>query len=347
MEGLKEPSELSKTLETTMEQKESFLLSQSDDKHGVELMASDTEKGVSQFSQTLQKTTGSQNLETPVILAEDKQANERVQWVLNAPEPPGLWCKVQNTFNESFFNLKSNFQGLREHPWSKIVGSLFPIFTLLSKGYNVKMFRNDLLAGLTLASLCIPQSIGYATLAKLAPQYGLYTSVVPPLIYALLGTSREIAIGPVAVVSLLLSSMVQKLEDPAANPVAYTGLVITVTFFTGIFQSAFGMFRLGFLADLLSHAAIVGFMGGAAIMIGLQQLKGLLGTSKFTNKTDIISVLAAVWRSIHDSVIISRDLRINQQLIKCQKSNFFLCLAVLESSQFDPWFLLFELHTNY
>ncbi|KAK9930592.1 hypothetical protein M0R45_027627 [Rubus argutus] len=97
------------------------------------------------------------------------------------------------------------------------------------------------------ASLSIPQSIGYANLAKLDPQYGLYTSIVPPLIYSLMGSSRELAIGPVAVVSLLLSSLLQKIEDPIANPVAYRKLVFTVTFFAGIFQAAFGLFRLGFL----------------------------------------------------------------------------------------------------
>ncbi|WP_353885029.1 SulP family inorganic anion transporter, partial [Acinetobacter baumannii] len=76
-------------------------------------------------------------------------------------------------------------------------------------------------AGLTLASLSIPQSIGYATLAKLDPQYGLYTSVVPPLVYAVTGSSREIAIGPVAIVSLLLSSMIQKIVDPSVDPAFY------------------------------------------------------------------------------------------------------------------------------
>lgn len=71
----------------------------------------------------------------------------------------------------------------------------------------------------------------------------LDTSVVPPLIYAVMGTSREIAIGPVAVVSLLLPSMIQKLQDPGADPIAYTKLVLTATFFTGIFQASFGLFR--------------------------------------------------------------------------------------------------------
>jgi low affinity sulfate transporter 2 len=117
-----------------------------------------------------------------------------------------------------------------------------------------------------------------------------------------MGTSREIAIGPVAVVSLLLSSMVQKIVDPATDPVTYRTLVFTVTFLAGIFQVSFGLFRLGFLVDFLSHAAIVGFMGGAAIVIGLQQLKGLLGLSKFTNSTDVVSVAKAVFSALHDPV---------------------------------------------
>lgn len=75
------------------------------------------------------------------------------------------------------------------------------------------------------------------------------TSVVPPLIYALMGSSREIAIGPVAVVSLLLSSMIQKIEDPIANPIAYRKLVFTVTFFAGAFQAVFGLFRCSSLLN--------------------------------------------------------------------------------------------------
>ncbi|CAN1814879.1 Sulfate transporter 2.1 [Linum perenne] len=124
------------------------------------------------------------------------------------------------------------------------------------------------------------------------------TSVIPPLIYAVMGTSREMAIGPVAVVSLLLSSMLQKLQDPTVNPDGFRNLVFTATLFAGVFQAAFGLFRLGFLVDFLSHAAIVGFMAGAAIVIGLQQLKGLLGITHFTNKTDVVSVGEAVWRSL-------------------------------------------------
>ncbi|KAL8110758.1 hypothetical protein AgCh_026485 [Apium graveolens] len=220
------------------------------------------------------------------------------QWVLNAPEPPGLWRELVNSTKEIVL---SNANKSNEHSKSKrvvsVLESVFPIL-VWSRKYTANKFRKDLMAGLTLASLCIPQSIGYATLAKLAPQHGLYTNVVPPIIYAFMGSSREIAIGPVAVVSLLISSMVQKLQDPEADPIAYRNLVFTVTLYAGIFQAAFGLLRLGFLVDFLSHAVIVGFMAGAAIIIGLQQLKGLLGITYSTNKTDIVSVLAAVFKSL-------------------------------------------------
>ncbi|OIT40044.1 PREDICTED: low affinity sulfate transporter 3-like [Nicotiana attenuata] len=242
-----------------------------------------------QFSQTLQTPMASEN-------------ERRRNWVLNVPEPPGLFSKLKTSFKKTIFSpLENKLHCIGKQPLPALFSILNTIFPPLSwcKQYNVTKFKSDILAGLTLASLCIPQSIGYATLAKLDPQYGLYTSVIPPLIYSMMGSSRDIAIGPVAVVSLLLSSMIQKFEDPAVNPAAYTKLVLTVTFFAGTFQAAFGLLRLGFLVDFLSHAAIVGFMAGAACVIGLQQLKSLLGLSKFTNNTDIISVLTSISKSMH------------------------------------------------
>ncbi|KAL6225233.1 hypothetical protein ACLB2K_004084 [Fragaria x ananassa] len=207
-----------------------------------------------------------------------------------------------DTVRETSSYFGNKYSSLKSQPMLKSVVSvqqeIFPIL-VWGRSYSISKFKHDLMAGLTIASLCIPQSIGYATLAKLDPQYGLYTSVVPPLIYAIMGTSREIAIGPVAVVSLLLPSMLQKLQDPGSDPIAYTKIVLTATFFTGIFQAAFGIFRLGFLVDFLSHAAIVGFVAGAAIIIGLQQLKGLLGIAHFPTSTDVISVMEAVWSSFH------------------------------------------------
>ncbi|KAL0541387.1 hypothetical protein IC582_021429 [Cucumis melo] len=234
------------------------------------------------------------------------------EWLLNSPNPPTFWEQIVGAINENAIprsciknpNKKVSSLGSGKQSIFKTIVTLlqrvFPILKL-ARNYKASKFKNDLMAGLTLASLSIPQSIGYANLAKLDPQFGLYTSVVPPLIYAFMGSSREIAIGPVAVVSLLLSSMLQEIQDPVADPVAYRRLVFTVTLFAGIFQASFGLLRLGFLVDFLSHAAIVGFMAGAAILIGLQQMKGLLAISNFTTKTDVVSVLESVVKSVHQT----------------------------------------------
>ncbi|CAI9301810.1 unnamed protein product [Lactuca saligna] len=233
--------------------------------------------------------------------------NQSAKWVLNSPDPPGFGqhmfdmikknvCPQRNSIPSSASSSPKK-QPLSSH----VIALLTFVFPVLDWGrdYKASKFKNDLIAGLTLASLSIPQSIGYAALANLDPQYGLYGTVVPPLIYSVMGTSRELAIGPVAVVSLLIFSMISKLVDPTVDPVSYRKLVFTTTFFAGCFQALFGLLRLGFLIDFLSHAAIVGFMAGAAIVIGLQQLKSLLGISHFTTKTDVVSVLEAVAKSLH------------------------------------------------
>ncbi|XP_042493672.1 sulfate transporter 1.2-like [Macadamia integrifolia] len=202
---------------------------------------------------------------------------------------------------ETFFS-DDPLRDFKDQPRSrKIILGFQSVFPILQWGrdYNLIKFRGDLIAGLTIASLCIPQDIGYSKLANLDPQYGLYSSFVPPLIYAFMGSSRDIAIGPVAVVSLLLGTMLQDEIDPSKNAADYRRLAFTATFFAGITQAALGILRLGFLIDFLSHAAIVGFMGGAAITIALQQLKGFLGIKNFTKKSDIISVMHSTWGSVH------------------------------------------------
>ncbi|KAG5018986.1 hypothetical protein JHK87_014841 [Glycine soja] len=211
------------------------------------------------------------------------------------PPRQNLFKEFQSTIKETFFS-DDPLRPFKDQPRSrKIRLGIEAIFPILSWGrsYNLKKFRGDIISGLTIASLCIPQDIGYAKLAHLAPQYGLYSSFVPPLIYAVMGSSRDIAIGPVAVVSLLLGTLLSNEIDPKTNPTEYQRLAFTATFFAGITQATLGVLRLGFLIDFLSHAAIVGFMGGAAITIALQQLKGFLGikTAHFTTDTDIVHVM--------------------------------------------------------
>ncbi|KAG7647187.1 putative SLC26A/SulP transporter, STAS domain superfamily [Arabidopsis thaliana] len=238
---------------------------------------------------------------SPVERSSPRQANTPYVHKVEVPPKQNLFNEFMYTFKETFFH-DDPLRHFKDQSKSKKlmlgIQSVFPVIEWGRK-YNLKLFRGDLIAGLTIASLCIPQDIGYAKLASLDPKYGLYSSFVPPLVYACMGSSKDIAIGPVAVVSLLLGTLLRAEIDPNTNPNEYLRLAFTSTFFAGVTQAALGFFRLGFLIDFLSHAAVVGFMGGAAITIALQQLKGFLGINKFTKKTDIIAVLSSVISSAH------------------------------------------------
>ncbi|XP_022940980.1 sulfate transporter 1.3-like isoform X2 [Cucurbita moschata] len=236
-----------------------------------------------------------ENLETK----EGTPSSEDERYIHKVSVPPKqkLFQEIKSGVKETFFPddpLRSFKDQTNRRKFILGTRAVFPILEW-GRDYNISKFRGDVIAGLTIASLCIPQDIGYAKLANLPPEYGLYSSFVPPLIYALMGSSRDIAIGPVAVVSLLLGAMLQAEIDSATNAEEYRRLIFTATFFAGITQATLGVLRLGFLIDFLSHAAIVGFMGGAAITIALQQLKGFLGIKNFTKKTDIISVMQSVF----------------------------------------------------
>ncbi|KAI9177729.1 hypothetical protein LWI28_018547 [Acer negundo] len=232
-----------------------------------------------------------------------RYSSENLPYVHKVGVPPkqNLLKEFKSTVKETFF-ADDPLRPFKDQTGSRkfVLGiqTLFPIFDW-ARDYNLSKFKGDLIAGLTIASLCIPQDIGYAKLANLPPQYGLYSSFVPPLVYAFMGSSRDIAIGPVAVVSLLLGTLLQNEIDSSKNPIDYRRLAFTATFFAGITQVTLGFLRLGFLIDFLSHAAIVGFMAGAAVTIALQQLKGLLGITHFTKKTDIVSVMRSVWGTVN------------------------------------------------
>ncbi|XP_073121531.1 sulfate transporter 1.3-like [Henckelia pumila] len=220
---------------------------------------------------------------------------------VGVPPKQNLLNEFKFTFKETFFHddpLRAFKDQARARKLLLGIRAIFPILDW-GRRYDLSMFRADLIAGITTASLCIPQDIAYAKLANLDPQYGLYSSFVPPLIYAFMGSLRYIAIGPVAVVSLLLGTMLQKEFDPEVQKVEYQRLAFTATFFAGTTQFALGCFRFGFLIDLLSHAGVVGFKAGAAITITLQQLEGLLGMQTFTKKSGVIPVMKFVWTNVH------------------------------------------------
>lgn len=122
--------------------------------------------------------------------------------------------------------------------------------------------------------MLIPQGMAYALIAGLPPEYGLYAAVVPLMIYAFMGTSRHLAVGPVALIALLVASTVAPL---AGTPEEYIALSILLALMIGIIQFLFGVFRMGFLVNLLSHPVLTGFVSAAAIVIGLSQIHHILG----------------------------------------------------------------------
>ncbi|KAL6516106.1 Sulfate transporter 3.1 [Orobanche gracilis] len=217
------------------------------------------------------------------------------------PPPQPFVKSLKNTLKETFFP-DDPLKQFKNQPTGKKVGLglryIFPILEWAPR-YTWQFLRADLVAGITIASLAIPQGISYARLANLPPVLGLYSSFVPPLIYAVMGSSRDLAVGTVAVGSLLMASMLGDVVKPLEDPTLYLHLAFTATFFAGLFEVGLGIFRLGFIVDFLSHATIVGFMGGAATVVCLQQLKGVLGLDHFTHATDIISVMRSVFSQTH------------------------------------------------
>ncbi len=141
--------------------------------------------------------------------------------------------------------------------------------------YDRSTLTNDLVAALIVTIMLIPQSLAYALLAGLPPEMGLYASMLPIIFYAIFGTSRALAVGPVAVVSLLTVAAVSKIAVPGTSE--YIVAAITLAFLSGLILFALGLFRLGFLANFLSHPVIAGFITATGIIIAVSQLKNILG----------------------------------------------------------------------
>ncbi len=145
------------------------------------------------------------------------------------------------------------------------------------RGYRKTDFRFDLIAGITVGVMLIPQAMAYAMLAGLPPIYGLYASTIPPVAYALFGTCRQLSVGPAAMISLLTASGIGLIALPGTEN--YIGLVILMTLCVGLIQFTLGVARLGFLIHFLSNPVILGFSSAAVVLIGLSQLKYFLGIS--------------------------------------------------------------------
>jgi SulP family sulfate permease len=157
--------------------------------------------------------------------------------------------------------------------------SLRQYFPILDWGrtYSRSALSNDLIAAVIVTIMLIPQSLAYALLAGLPPEAGIYASIAPILLYAIFGTSRALAVGPVAVVSLLTASAIGQVAEQGTA--GYAVAALTLAFLSGGFLVLMGVFRLGFLANFLSHPVIAGFITASGILIATSQLKHILGVT--------------------------------------------------------------------
>ena len=153
---------------------------------------------------------------------------------------------------------------------------LLPFLQWLPK-YRKNWLLKDLVAGLTVGIILVPQAMAYAMIAGLPPVYGLYASLFPVVIYAFLGSSRQLAVGPVAMDSLLVAAGLGTLAISGVEN--YIAMALFLAFFVGAIQFILGLFRMGFLVNFLSRPVISGFTAAAALIIMFSQLKHLLGTS--------------------------------------------------------------------
>ena len=173
---------------------------------------------------------------------------------------------------------------------------LIPILEWLPN-YNKSRFRGDFVAGITVAIILIPQGIAYALIAGLPPIYGLYCALIPQIVYAIFGSSRQVAIGPVAMDSLIVATGVSTLALAGSD--SYIAIAILLAFMVGGIQFLLGVFRLGFVVNFLSKPVITGFTSAVALTIGMNQFRNLLGVD-FMQSDQIQYVLEDMWYNIID-----------------------------------------------
>ncbi len=167
------------------------------------------------------------------------------------------------------------------------ITKLFPFLLWIKDLSKPKTIKADIIAGVTVGFVIVPQSMAYAQLAGLGPQYGLYASFLPVLIGAIMGSSRQLSTGPVAVVSLLTAAALGEIVTDPSSYAVYAALLALIV---GVFQFSLGILRLGFVINFLSHPVVTGFTNAAAIIIGASQLPKVFGIRVInSNDTEWVS----------------------------------------------------------
>ena len=212
-------------------------------------------------------------------------------------------------------------------------------------GYGRAKLKGDLAAGLTTAVMLIPQAMAYAMLAGLPPVVGLYASIVPLVIYALFGSSRELAVGPVAMVSLLVATGVGALAPTGTE--AFIAYAVLLAAMVGVIQLLMGVGRLGFLTNFLSHPVLSGFTSAAALIIGFSQLKHLLGVN-IPRSHHVHSIVLNALGQIEAFHLVTLGIGVGSIVLlvalKRWRPAFPRALAVVVISTLVVWLFGFEQH---
>lgn len=161
--------------------------------------------------------------------------------------------------------------------------SLFPFVSWVSHYNNIQWLASDVVAGVTIGAVVVPQGMAYALLAKLPPEYGLYSSFVGVMLYWIFGTSKDISIGPVAVLSTVVGNVIEAVRTSGLDTPPQT-IAFTLSVVSGSIVLAIGLLRWGWIVDIIPLTSLSAFMTGSAVTIAASQLPALLGVKGFSNR---------------------------------------------------------------
>ncbi|HMB41382.1 MAG TPA: sulfate permease [Balneolaceae bacterium] len=217
-----------------------------------------------------------------------------------------------------------------------------PLFDWI-RNYDKSDLSGDLVAGITVGVMLIPQSMAYAVLAGLPPVYGLYASVFPMIIYGILGTSRELAVGPAAIICILIVAGVSEFAEVGSD--RFIQLAILTAFGVGILQLAMGLLKMGFIVNFLSHPVNSGFISASALIIAVSQLESLLGLDleKSTKVYETVAEVALRIGDIHPATAIMGILSLIFLIsFKFWKKRFPAALVVVAAGIIFTWLFNLE-----
>ncbi|TFK55263.1 sulfate permease [Heliocybe sulcata] len=202
--------------------------------------------------------------------------------IIGYPEESVPVISVRDWTNKTFSNPL--------HTLVQYLISLFPIAGWIPR-YNLGWLSGDAVAGLTVGLVAVPQSMSYAQIATLPPEYGLYSSFVGVLIYCFFATSKDVNIGPVAVMSLTVSQIIRFVNEHNPNEWSGPQIATTIAFVCGFIVLGLGLLRLGWIVEFIPAPAVSGFMTGSAINIVSGQVPGLMGISGFDTRAATYKVI--------------------------------------------------------